>query len=806
MSLLADARYGFRSLAKSPAFTIVALATLGLAIGVNGAVFAITNGILFKSLPFENAERIVYLSTRNADRTDQFLGVSFPDFRDVLAQAQSFEGLAAFSGAQLNVGGDDNLSEVYPAAQLSTNSFRLIGQHPVAGRDFEPADDKPGAPPVAILTYGLWQRRYGRDPGTVGRVVRINGVPTTIIGVMPPAFSFPFNVDLWTPLPITPNTEKRDARGFGVYGALKDRTSLETARAEIATVSSNLQRAYPDTNGRFSLRLQTYHEQVVGNDLAIIFSAMMVAVAFVLLIACANVANLQLARALGRVREISVRVALGATRRQIVQQLLVESVLLSAVAGVVGLVLAYWGARTFDLVITPMGKPSWMTFGLDPRVLTYLAMISVGTGVIFGLAPALRLSRLDVHATLKDGSRGAGRSVQHKRLAAALVVVELALAVVLLSGAGIMIRSFLNVYKAPLGINSANVLTMRIALPAIRYQGGERQIAFYDSLKARLESLPGVSTVAIGNVLPTGGSTSLPYELDGANAVDAQHRATLSAVVISPAYFQIWDVHPARGRAFTETDGVTGPPVAIVNEAFAARNWPGSDPLTKRLRVFNGTAPEPWLNVVGVVPNIVHNDISPRKLDPVIYLPFRQRPQAGVALMARTTVLPGTLTAAVRREVQTLDADLPIFNLWTMEERLQRNYSFTGVIGSLFATFAIVALVLASVGLYAVIAYAVRQRTQEIGVRIAVGATARSIMGLVFGEAMWQLAIGLVIGMAAALALTRVLTKVLIGVSPSDPLSFGVAAMVLTVAAVCGTLLPARRAMGVDPVIALRND
>jgi putative ABC transport system permease protein len=419
MTLLADLRFGARSLIKSPGFTVVALATLGIAIGVNAAVFTIANGIIFKGLPFTNADRILYLSLRNPQRADQFVGVSNPDFRDLRAHATSFEGLSEFTGVQLNLGGDDNLSEVYPATQLSANSFRLIGQKPVAGRDFTPEDEAPGAQPVAILTYGLWERRYGKNPSTIGRVVRLNGIPTTIVGVMPPDFTFPFNADLWTPIPITPNSEKRDARNFLVYGTLREGVALATARAELATIWKDLQRTYPDTNGSFSLLVQTYQQQVIGDDLTTIFSAMLVAVAFVLLIACANVANLQLARALRRSREMSIRIALGAGRRQIIQQLLVESVLLSVFAGLVGLALAWWGARAFDLVITPMGKPRWMTIAVEPRVLVYLAIVSLATGVLFGLAPALRLAQIDVHAALKEGSRGAGRSVQHKRLAAA---------------------------------------------------------------------------------------------------------------------------------------------------------------------------------------------------------------------------------------------------------------------------------------------------------------------------------------------------------------------------------------------------
>jgi putative ABC transport system permease protein len=804
--VLNDIRFGLRRLLKNPGFTLVALATLAAGIGVNGTVFTITNAIMFKGLPFANADRIVYLSMQNTQRADQFVGVSFPDFRDWRARARSYEGMAAFSGTQLNVGGDDNLSEVYPAAQLTANGFSVIGVRPVLGRDFTSRDDQPGAPGVTMLTYGLWQRRYGKDPAVIGKVVRINGAPTTIVGVMPADFTFPFNVDLWIPLPTTPNSEKRDVRNLGVYAALREGTSVASARAELATMWADLQRAYPATGANFTARVQTYQEQVVGSDLGTIFYAMLVAVGFVLLIACANVANLQLGRAVGRAREIAMRVAIGATRGQIVRQLLVESVLLSLGAGLVGLVIAYWGARAFDLTITPMGKPRWMVMSLDARVLAYLASISLGTGILFGLVPALRLSRLEVHTALKDGSRGAGTGARNRRLAATLVVTELALAVVLLAGAGLMIRSFLNVYRAPLGVNSSHVLTARLALPIARYSGPERQVAFYERLKGRLEAVPGVSVAAIGTTLPTGGSMTLPYELDGAPAVDPQRRQTLAAIVVSPDYFRVWEVKPVRGRAFTEADGVTGPPVVLVNEAFASKIWPNEDALAKRLRVFNGPNADPWLSVVGVMPNIVHNDISPRKIDPVIYLPYRQKPMAGIVVIARTTVLPGTLSTAFRREIQTLDADLPIFNLWTMEERLQRNYSFTGVIGSLFVIFAVLALLLASVGLYAVIAYSVSQRVQEIGVRMALGATARAILRLVFQQGLLQLAIGLAIGLAGAVAMTRVLRSVLIGVSPGDPSAFLLAAAVLALTAAFGTFLPARRAMRVDPVVALRDE
>ncbi|HWW82306.1 MAG TPA: ABC transporter permease [Vicinamibacterales bacterium] len=797
-------RFGFRSLMKRPGLTLVALLTLALGIGANAAVFTLTNDILLKGYPFDKSDRILYLQMRNV-RNDRFAGISYPDYRDWRTTCKSLEGIAAFTGDQINVGDDENLPEVYPAARMTTNSFRLIGQKPIMGRDFAPEDEVPGAPAVAILTYGLWERRYSKDPGILGRTVRMSGVPTTVIGVMPRDFAFPFNNDLWLAYVPTAVSEQRQARQFGAFGRLRDGVDLKTARAEMTAIAKSLERDYPATNQDFTVLVRTYSEQIVGPFLTTIFEAMMVAVSFVLLIACANVANLQLARATARAREISIRVALGASRRDIIQQLLLESVMLSLAGGVLGCGIAIWGTRAFDLAVTPMGKPRWVDLSMDARALTYLLVVSFATGILFGLAPALRLANLDVNTALKDTGRGSSVGVRGKRLANWLVIAEMALAVVLLTGAGLMVRSFLNVYRASLGINSSNVLTMRIVLPARTYPQPADQISVHDRLSARLNALPGVETEAIGNTLPTGGSRSLPYELEGAT-VDDQHRQTLAAVIISPDFFKVWQVKTLRGRFFAETDTASSIPVIMVNQAFATKHWPNQDPLTKRLRVFTGTVGGPWLQVVGLVSNIVHNGVASDNLDPVIYIPFRQNAISDVAIMLRTHVPPGSLGSAVRREIQAVDRDIAIYNLWTMEERLLRNYWFQGLIGTLFVIFAGIALLLSSVGLYAMMANSVSQRTQEMGVRIAVGSSAAGILRLVFAQGMRQMATGLVIGVAGALALTRVLTSVLTQVSASDPLTFLLAGLILSVAAALGCLIPARRAMAVDPVIALYHE
>jgi predicted permease len=806
MCFLEDVRFGMRTMAMNPGVSLVSLMTLAVGIGVNATVFSLSNAVFFKGFPFDNSDRILYMGTRNTNRNQRFGPVSYPDFRDWRDRARSFTGMAAVTGLRVNLSDRAALPESYQGAQMSANGFRLIGQKPVVGRDFTAADEARGADPVVILTYGLWERRYGRDRAIVGRPMRVNSAPATVIGVMPKDFVFPFNQDLWMPLVTTDASEKREARGLIVFGRMADGVSLKTARAEMETIGQSLASAYPLTNQGFLPVVQNYNEFYMGAQINTIFGSMLVAVGFVLLIACANIANLLLARAVSRSREISVRIALGASRRRIIRQLLVESVMLSSIGGVFGWLIGAWGVRTFDLTVTPFGKPKWIDFSMDHRVFAYLVVISIGTGILFGLAPALRLSRLDVNSVIQDGSRGTSTGRRGKRLSSVLVASELAMAMVLLTGAGLMIRSFLNIYRASLGFKTDHILTMRLPLPQPKYMRLESQIAFHEQLKMRLEAIPGVESAAIANFLPTGGSLTLPYELVGAPPVDERRRPTLGALVISPNYFQAVSVPLLSGRAFTDTDGVSGPPVVIVNQSFAGKSWPGEDPLGKRLRLFDAGKPEPWLTVVGVAPNIVQNDVAPKEIDPLIYLPYRQKPAPDMAIIGRTHVPPGSLGTAFRHEIQVLDADLPVYNLWTMEERLERNYWFQRAIGVLFLIFGGIALLLASIGLYAAMAHSVSQRTREIGIRIAIGATASNIHTLVFGQGLRQLVIGLGIGLAGALVVTRILKSVLVQVSPSDPTTLALASVVLSLAAAFGCLIPARRAMRVDPNEALYRE
>jgi putative ABC transport system permease protein len=808
MSILEDLRFGLRTLSKNPGFTAVAITALALGIGVNATVFSLANAVLFKNLPFANSDQILYIVSTNAMKPHTNRAFSYPNFRDLRAAVKSFDAVGASVEVSANISDHTASSEGYRGARVTANTFSVIGQKSIVGRDFLPADGEPGAAPVAILSYKVWENRYGKDLSVVGRTVRVDEEPTTIIGVMPARLDFPNQTEIWKPLILKDEYEKRENRRFTVYGHLAPRANINTANAEVSTIAQRLATAYPIENKDIGARVIDYNEYFAGSEseIRIVFIAMLGAVGFVLLIACANVANLQLGRAVSRMREISIRVALGAGRWRIIRQLLVESLILSVAGGLIGWMIALWGIRTFDKAVIPNGKPQSLDFSMDVHALLYLAAITIGTGLLFGLAPALRLSKLDVNTSLKDGGRGSSGGGRGKYLSGLLVVVEMALAVVLLAGAGLMIRSFMNAYRSDLGIQSADILKMRIDLPNAKYLHPDQRLAFFDRLKARTDTLPGVEISAITSNVPLSGFWDFPYEIEGEPQPDARRRLTVDAVITGPDYFRVMGDQVLTGRDFTPADGTPASLTVIVNRNFAQNLLHQENPLGRRLRLYKNDIAQPWLTIVGVVPNISQYNQSRARRQPIIYLPYRLETTSSMVLAARTTVPPSTLKQTFRREVQTIDDDLPVLDLRTMDEQLeQQNWPYR-VFGSLFAIFATIALALASVGLYAVIAHSVSQRTQEIGVRMALGATSSNVMRLVFSQGMTQLAIGLVIGLAAALGVTKVLKSLLIDVSPSDPLTFGLSAFVLTLAASAGCLIPARRAMHVDPIEALRHE
>ena len=647
------------------------------------------------------------------------------------------------------------------------------------------------------------------DTAIVGRSLRLNGIPTTVIGVMQRGFSFPDDQHLWTPLIPTQAALKRDTfYARYAFGRMAGGATIQGARAEMETIGSRLATAHPRSNRGVVPLVRNFDEWFIGANATMLYKAMWGAVGFVLLIACANLANLLLGRAAGRSREISVRIALGAGRWRIIRQLLIESLMLSGLGGVFGWWIAKIGVRVYALAQISGNTTRVLSYTMDYPVLAYLIAISIGTGILVGFAAASRLTKLDVNGMLKDGSRGVAGERRGRRLSSVLVGGEVALAVVLLTGAGVMIRSFVNVYTADMGVSTGNILTTSLYISPDDYPTVEARISFYDRLKARLEALPGVESAATASVPPTEDAGLAPYELAGATPAVDESRPTVPALIVSPDYFRTLGAAIRFGREFNDFDQASAPPVVIVNQRFANGNWPGENPVGKRLRLFREGRPEAWLTVVGVASNIVQNDATRQDFEPLAYLPYRQRPQpqGNMFVFARTRVPPESLAAALRREVNALDPALPVPVLMPLAERLHQASAFQRNVSVLFLIFAVIALLLASVGLYAVIAHSVSRRTQEIGIRMAMGATARDIRRLILQQGMLPLLIGLIIGLAGSLAVNRLLKAELVQVSPTDPITLIIASAALILAAMLGCLIPARRAMRVDPIAALRHE
>lgn len=798
--IVQDIRFAFRSLRQSPGFTLTAVATLAVGIGVNSAVFTVANGELFKGFPaVVDNDRVVYVSTT--------LGccVSYPEFLDWRSQTETLMDMGAAADLRISLGDGTGLPEVYAASQVTANTFELIGQTPTMGRDFAASDEGPGAPTVTILSHSLWQRRYAADPTIVGQNIRINDAPTTVIGVMGEGVAFPQNEDLWLPLTPTATLHNRDDRGLWFsFGRMNQGATVESVRAEMATISARLAEAYPETNRDVVARVQTFSEFFLGGGAE--YAMMLLAVGFVLLIACANLANLMLGRAIGRAREMSVRLALGAGRWRIARQLLIESVVLSGLGGLVGWLIANGSVHVYELAGS---QPQWrvVDYSMDWRVLAYLIAVSVGTGILFGLAPVSTLFKLDINSALKSGGRGAvgGRSSKH--LSSLLVVGEMALAVVLLAGAGVMVRSFMNVYDFDLGVESENVLVALLSLPVGNYPDAASNTSFFDQLSVQLEAIPGVESVAIAEQVPTWYPNRLAYELEDSSPVDRQGKKRVATLGVSPGYFRTLKTGAPSGRSFNEADGAIGLPTVIVNRRFAQQHWPGENALGKRLRLTGDETVNSWRTVVGVASNVVQNDPAEQEFIPVIYLPFQERLPKPMWIIVQSTVHPTTLAGDVGRAVHAVDSTVPIWlGPYPLSQRIVEGYRERKFNGVLFSILGFISLLLASFGLYAVMSHAVSQRTREIGVRIAIGGSASHVRAFVFRQGMLPLATGLVIGLVASVAVNRALEASLVGVSPADPIALVAACTVLILSAMLGCLIPARRATRVNPVDALRGE
>jgi putative ABC transport system permease protein len=799
-----DLRFGLRLLIKNPGFTAAAVIALALGIGADTAMYSIVNGALSWDFGLDNRDRIIIVNSANTAHSQEW-GASYPDFRDFRAETKALAGLAAYELTPVNLSDHSALPERYYCVQMSANGFSVVQQKPMLGRDFIAEDERPGAPPVVMLAYHVWRDRYAQDPAIVGKTVRVDEVPRVVIGVMPPGRRFPEETDLWIPLVPDAARERRNARGLMLFGRLGGGVSLASARAEFRALAQGLAAQYPDTNKDITADVAPIMEITGLYYIKPLFFALFGAVGFVLLIACADVANMLLARAGERSREVSIRVAIGAGRIPIIRQLLLESVVLAIAGGFLGWLVAVGGLRWFDRGMGSAAKPVWLHLTLDRNALIYLAAISIGTGILFGLAPALRLAKTDVNAALKDGGSGMSASKFGLRLSNLLVTFQMALCVVLLAGAGLMIRSAMKLYSAPIGVTISNVLTMRIHLPEKKYATPESWKDFHENLNKRLSALPGVESASVASQLPLGSWTTFPFELEGRKNDEAQTPET-GGLIVGNNYFQTMQVQPQYGRLFNDSDGVAGPPVVVVNESFAEKCWPGQEALGRRIRLKEEQTFGPWLTVAGVVPDILQNFRHNLQHDPLIYLPLAEQPARRMFLIARTQVPPTTLANAFRREVQRLDENLALDDVRSLEERIAESRLTVSLFGAICTVFAVVATVLAAIGLYAVIAHAASQRTREIGLRMAMGASRGDVARLVFGQGIRPLAPGLAIGLLLALAVTRLLRVVLVGVSPSDPLTFAGIVLVLIFAAALGCAIPARRAMKVDPMVALRYE
>jgi len=804
--MLQDLRYAFRMIRQHPWFSAAIIGTLALGIGANTTVFTLVNAVLFKPLAFPGGERIVIVSATLPRQTQGDISVSYPDLRDFRQAATSFEGLEAYSGFAVDISESGNPPERYRGDRITRGLFEMLHMQPVLGRGFTPADESAGAESFMIIGYGVWKDRYGKNPNVVGRSVRANDKTAVIIGVMPEGFKFPNNEDVWFNIVPNDQLEKRDNRAFMMIGMLKPGRTRQAAQAELEIVARRLQQQFPDSHKDHGITVKTFHEAMNGGPIRLMFSLMMGAVGFVLLIACANVANMLLGRALSRRREIAIRVAMGAGRGRILRQLLVESVLLAVLGGAIGLALSQFAVEAFSKAVQNVGKPYWVQFDMDYVVFAYFAALSIFTGILFGLVPAIQATRVDLNSALKEGSKSSG-SRRTGYFSASLVVFQFTLAVILLSAAGLMIRSFLIAQEEFAGMQSEQVLHARLNLPRSRYATPESRRQFFDKLLPLLASTPGVQGVSTASNIPGSGASGERFEIAGQPIPEHESRPIASAITASPGYYRLLGLNLIQGRDFENSDGLAGKESVIVSREFAAKFFPRQDSLGQKVRFFDEKRKaREWMTIVGIAPDIRQSDPGRLQQGPVVTVPYNWQGYGGMALLIRTAGNATAKSSAVRREVQQLDGELPLFDVQTLEESLQRNRWHLRVFGTLFFVFAVIALGMAAVGIYAVIAHATSERTREIGVRLALGAGAGTIVRMVLNRGLMQIGIGMAIGLTAAFFICRLMESLLLKVSPSDPITFGVVGLTLFTAGLAACLIPARRASRLDPLDALRHE
>jgi putative ABC transport system permease protein len=797
-----DLGYSLRVLARSPSFTLVAVVGLALGIGANSAIFTAMNAVLLRPLPYKKSDQLVLLWQVNRHTGAREIKVSAPDYIDWREQNSAFQDIAAFnanSGLGLNLSGAGHPVRI-SATSVTGNLFSVLGVTPALGRSFLPDEERPGSAPVCILSDGLWRRRFGSDPKILGKTVTLNGEMWTVVGVMPAGFRFPQIVDLWVPAMVRSTARTKHAQHYlGVIARLKPGLSLDHAQAESDALARRMELQYPETNAGLGIRLVPLRTQITGNirpALLVLFGA----TAFVLLIACTNLANLLLVRATVRQAEMSLRLALGASRTRLVRQLLTESALLGLLGGILGLILAFAGTRLL-FNHSPSNFPRTNEIAVDGRVLVFTLGLSVFTAVIFGVVPALQASKPDLIRTLKVGGSGFAMGHGWQRLRLLLVASEMALALVLLIGASLMIRSFFRLQEVNIGLDPLNVLTMNTTLTVDRYPA-PRQIAFYRNVVERIGALPGVTSVGAVDNLPLGGSDVHSFGIVGRSPWDPGDEPSGEFGVVTPQYFNAMGIPLTKGRYFTEGDGDETPRVAMITDAVASRYWPQEDPLGKKITIDFEREPR---EIVGVVGNVRHLGID--KQEPLqVYIPHSQRGGAAMYLVVRTTSDPLNLVPSVRAAVEAVDNDQPVYDIQTMEQRLSDSVSPRRFNMLLLGIFAAIALVLAGGGTYGVMSYFVTQQTRDIGIRMAMGADRVKILTLVVGRGLVILFFALAMGVAVAFALSRVMSGLLFGIGTLDISSILGASVLLTTVGLLACYIPARRASKVDPIVALRHE
>jgi putative ABC transport system permease protein len=816
--MIHDLRYAVRMLLKKPGFTLVAVLALAIGIGANTAIFSVVNAVLIRPLPYLEPARLVILDANYLALDMIRVGASAPEFLDYRDHAEAFEDVAAFGDMDFTLTGGDG-PELIRGGRVSSSLFPMLGVNPWLGRMFSPEEEKAGRDNVVVLSDGLWRRRFGGDSSILGRTLTIEGRSCEVIGVMPAGFQFPHPSipfggasDLWMPLAFTEQELTHRSRyDFRVIGRMKDGISLAAAQAEMDGLAKRLQEHFPRSyrgpngeDGGWGITATALEEASVGR-VRLPLLILLGAVSLVLLIACANVANLLLARGLARQREIAVRLALGASRARLMRQFLAESLLLALVGGGLGLLVALWGNDLLS-AIGPSDIPRVNEVSLDLRVLAFTLGISLLTGFIFGLAPAMAITRPDLCRALKEGGRTSVGGSANNRLRNLLVTLEVAVSVVLLIGAGLMIRSFVGLVNVNPGFDPDNLLTMEIVLPETRYPKAEQRAAFFTRLLERVETLPEVRSAEAITILPLSGSRyDGPISIEGRLFDPTSKPPVANYRVVSPSYFETLGTPLVDGNRLTDQGAEGQAPAALVNEALARSFFPHENPIGKRLKLGAPRNPRPWLAIAGVVADVKHDGLdSPSR--PEIYVSYLQEPLPGLTLVVRTGGEPADMVSAVRDEVLALDQEQPIYNVRTVQELLSASISNRRFSLQLLGAFAVIALVLAVVGLYGVIGYWVSERTQEIGIRMALGAQPGDIFRLVVRRSLALTLVGVIAGLGGAVALTRLISGLLFGISPTDPATFAAIALLLAVVALAASFIPARKATKVDPMTALRYE